>query len=340
MVHRSGLPELTGGASPLAGASSEVSGTSRSKCRRLLQRKILQKCGIAVLVLAGAGLAISAVLAALPGPEGTSFWCRTTDNLITFGRLVIFQYDGLMLYENKPVLHELFEGGLISFQLIFGALLVVMILGVGTGLLLALKPRHMLVKVWAGIVHGLSSAPVLVFGLILIVIITGFFRVPPYRQMLGLGGCGTDALIYLLPVLTLAFGDSLLYDVVRTVNRETRRLLEEDFIKAARARNVPLRRHLYKGLAAPIVATFASKVTYLIGGSVVVEYIFGWEGLAYQVLTALLKTEGHDYPFLLGATALFVLVAIVINLISEIVTLISDPRLCKETAGGLTLQDT
>ena len=64
-----------------------------------------------------------------------------------------------------------------------------------------------------------------------------------------------------------------------------------------------------------------------VGGSVVVEYVFGWQGLGFQVLEILTTDGAKDYPFILAATTLFVGLTVLLHLFSDLATLASDPRL-------------
>ena len=88
-----------------------------------------------------------------------------------------------------------------------------------------------------------------------------------------------------------------------------------------------MRRHLARALVPVTISTFAGKTAYLIGGVVVVEYVFGWPGLAFQVLEILTTNGPKDYPFILAATTLFVGLTLLINLASDLAVLASDPRL-------------
>ena len=285
---------------------------------------LFRRIGVAVLILIGAGVTTSIALAFVPDPTPASAWQRIGANLETF---FTFDYTGRTLNENRPVWEVLVDRSEKSITLIGGALMFVLLLGIPTGVLAALRPHHRAVNAWAGLLQTLSSMPVLVFGFVLILLATQFFGIPPFRQALPAVGRVGIVLIYLLPMLTLAFGDGLLADVMRTVRAETARMMEQDYIRALKARGVGLRRHLFQGLVAPIVATFAGKLSYLIGGSVIVEYVFGWQGLAYQVLNILSQAGAKDYPFILAATTLFVGLTLLLNLVSDITALVTDPRL-------------
>ena len=284
---------------------------------------ILQRLGYALLVLAGTGIAVSLALALVPDADAEPFLQRVGVNLKTF---FTFDYAGRRS-ENFPLVAVLVHRSVLSFTLIGGGLGIALTLGVSTGVLAALKPRSRLVKAWTTGLYTLSAMPILVLGIFAILIATRLFGTPPYRLALESAGGGGVLLIYLLPMLTLALGDSLLADVARTLQDETTRLLNQDYFRVARARNVSVRYHLIRGLVPPTFSLFASKTAYLIGGSVVVEYVFGWQGLGFQVLEILTTDGVKDYSFILAATTLFVSLAVLLHFVSALVTLTSDPRL-------------
>ena len=285
--------------------------------------RALQRLGYALLVFVGAGVAVSLALALVPDAGTEPFLQRAGVNLKTFFTV---DYAGRRS-ENFPLLEVLFHRSVLSFTLIGGALGMALALGVSTGVLAALKPRNRLVKAWTGGLYALSAMPILVFGIFTILIAMRLFGAPPYRLALESAGVGGVLLIYLLPMLTLALGDSLLADVSRTIEDETMRILDQDYIRAARARNVSVRYHLIRSLTPPTIALFASKMAYLIGGSVVVEYVFGWQGLGFQVLEILTTDGVKDYPFILAAATLFVGLTVLLHLVSDLARLASDPRL-------------
>ena len=285
--------------------------------------KILQRVAYALLLWIGAGGAVSLALALVPDAGAAAFGQRLGTHLTTF---FTFDYAG-RTSENFPLSAVLLNRSLLSFTLIGGALVMVLGLGVSAGVLAALKPRNRLVGLWTGLLNTLSAMPVLVFGILAILLVTRLGGTPPFRLALETAGFGSVLLIYLLPMLTLAVGDSLLADVARTLQTETTRLLDQDYIRAARARNVGLRRHLIRTLAPVTISTLAGKTAYLIGGGVVVEYVFGWPGLGFQVLEILTTDGSKDYPFILAATTLFVGLTLLVNLASDLAVLASDPRL-------------
>ncbi len=286
--------------------------------------RVLQRIGLALLVLAGAGVLVSVALALAPEAGDAAFLERAGANLKTF---FTFDYAGRRS-QNFPLLEVLLHRSGLTFTLIGGALALALLLGVPTGVMAALRPHHRLIRAWAGFVHTLSAMPVLVVSILAVLLATRLFGVPPFFSFLDAAGGGRAALIYLLPMLTLALGDGLLSDLARTLHLETTRILDQDYLRAVRARNVSMRYHVVRGLVAPTLAAVAGKTAYLIGGGVVVEYVFGWPGLAYQVLDILATPGGsYDYPFILAATTLFVGLTVLLSLAGEVAALAADPQL-------------
>ena len=62
----------------------------------------------------------------------------------------------------------------------------------------------------------------------------------------------------------------------------------------------------------------------LIGGAVVTEQLFGWQGLGMLIIAAI---KARDYPVIMGITVLTAVVVLVVNLISDILYSILDPRI-------------
>jgi len=285
---------------------------------------VLRRIGGALLVLAGVGVATAVALAFVPAPDDTTILARIGNNLRIFFTL---DYAGRTLNENLPVLDVLLDRAGKSFLLIGGGLVIAALLGIPTGIAAALRPHHRGLRWWRGLLHGLSALPILVLGYAFVLVATEQFDLPPFRQALSVVGGGAAFFIYLLPMLTLAVGDGLLSDLIRTIEAETVHIREQDWFRAARARGLKMRRHLAHSLAAPIATTLANKLAYLISGSVVVEYVFGWQGLGYLILNALVQAGPKDYALVLAATTLFVGVVVLLHLCSTFVALATNPRL-------------
>jgi len=292
-----------------------------------MTEEIFKKIGFTLLVFLGAGLAVSVALALVPDfALEMGFWPRAGENIRTFAT---FDY-GYTRSENIPVAAAIWQGCGRSMILIFGSMIFALVFGLGVGVLAVLRRESLLVKICTSAIYALSSVPTLVWAsLLLFAAAKQILPLPTYDTLVEDINWGKKFLVLLLPVAALALGDGMLADIVRLMEQETSRILEQDFIRAVRARNVDLGRHLFRGLVGPAVSIIAGKISYLISGSIVVESIFNWNGLAFKTLLAVRQTGAKDYPLILAMTMLFVGIVLILNLISDLTALCTDPRLRK-----------
>lgn len=136
-----------------------------------------------------------------------------------------------------------------------------------------------------------------------------------------------DALKHLiLPVITLSFGPTARF--MRFTRSAMLEVLGEGYIQTARAKGLPekivLARHALRNALLPTVTLMAIAIGHMLGGSVLVETIFGWPGMgkyAYDSIVFL------DYTSIMGVTLLATLVFLLANLIVDFVYVLLDPRI-------------
>ena len=108
-------------------------------------------------------------------------------------------------------------------------------------------------------------------------------------------------------------------------------VLNEPFIQAARSRGIStwgvVVRHGFRNALMPVLTTVLSHIPHLIGGSVVVERIFGWPGMGSLMLTAI---QNRDYTIVMGVTVLIALAVLGANLLLDILYGVADPRVSYE----------
>jgi len=129
-----------------------------------------------------------------------------------------------------------------------------------------------------------------------------------------------------LPTVTL----SVIYIalIARITRASVLEVLEEDYIRTARAKGQTERRvllgHALKNAAVPIVTVIGLGVALLIGGVVITESVYNIPGLGRLVVDAILK---RDYPIIQGLILMFSFVYILINLAIDIAYTLLDPRI-------------
>ncbi len=135
-----------------------------------------------------------------------------------------------------------------------------------------------------------------------------------------------DALAHaILPAFTLAlYPIGLVVRMTRTCMLE---VLNEDYIKAARANGVPERTVLYtyalKNAVVPSLTTLVLSFGYSLTGTFLVESIFSWPGLGWYTSKAILNM---DYSAIAGVTLLITLFYVIANIVVDVVQAYLDPR--------------
>lgn len=288
--------------------------------------QILKKVTVAILILISAGLIVSFLLAAIPDNfVDLSFWQRATGHIKTLVTLKFNNPQG-----GSYTLAQVFLARSVkSFILIGGSILVVFLCGIPVGILAAFKKNSRTLTVLINFIYTFSAIPILVWALSIHFITKRVFSKLLTLDMLNLYDTFWHVLGILIPIVVISIGDGMLSDVVRNVREETGKVLEQDFIRALRARGVSLSRHLGRALLVPIFSVLSGKVAYLIGGTVIVEYLFVWKGLGYQILESLAAAGNKDYDFILAATLFFVCIILLFQLLNDLAVIFTDPRMRK-----------
>jgi len=116
--------------------------------------------------------------------------------------------------------------------------------------------------------------------------------------------------------------------VTRMVRASMLEVLGRDYVRTARAKGLAPRRvvyrHALRNALIPVVTIVGFQVAVLIGGTAIVETIFGLPGVGYTLLQAI---KARDYPIIQDATMLIAAVVITMNLLVDILYGIIDPRI-------------
>ncbi len=235
-----------------------------------------------------------------------------------------------------------------TLELVLAALLIGVVFGVPLGLISAVYRDHWPDQIARFMSLGGVSLPSFWLAIILqmkIAFVVGWIpisgrysrlAVPP-KEITGLysvdallaldGDALRMALKYLLlPALCLSFG--VLATVARTVRADALEVLGTDYIRTARAIGIPenalILKYTLKNASLNTLTQVGLFFGYTITGSVLVENIFSWPGIGnYAVSAALSK----DYVPLMGVTLLTGLAIVLVNLITDLLYAILDPRI-------------
>ncbi len=130
---------------------------------------------------------------------------------------------------------------------------------------------------------------------------------------------------FILPALTI--GTALAAIISRMTRNSMLDIMREDFIRTARAKGLNPRlvilKHGLRNAALPLITIIGLQFGVLLTGAVVTEKIFDWPGLGSLILEAL---GNRDYPLVQGCVLIFSSIYLGVNLITDIIYKIVDPR--------------
>jgi peptide/nickel transport system permease protein len=138
---------------------------------------------------------------------------------------------------------------------------------------------------------------------------------------------GPGRLRYLiLPVAILALPTLAVF--IRFVRSSMLEVIKQDYVTTARAKGLSdpsvTYGHALKNALIPIFTVVGTQLARLLGGSVIVEYIFAWPGLGALAYESILR---RDYPVVLALTMLTGAFILVVNVVVDIAYTVADPRL-------------
>ncbi len=285
--------------------------------------KLIQKMFFAVVLFFAAGILISVLLALVPDVYlDQTFTERFVSNVTVF---VNFDYSHSEFGE-YTLMDVILNRGVNSFSLIIMSLGCILLIGIPLGYFASMRKHVFFTSYWEKAIHVISSCPILIWALFFNFIFINNHILPTYDSMLEAHGV-LKVVFFMLPALTVAIGDGILSDVIRMMKEATDKASTEEYLRVLRSRNVPVAKHLIRSLLPAVGSIISNKITYLIGGIVVVEYVFNWKGLGYQILSSISTTGAKNYNFVLGASVLLVGVVVFVHLLSDLATILSDPRI-------------
>jgi peptide/nickel transport system permease protein len=237
---------------------------------------------------------------------------------------------GYDYYHDQSVAEIIKQAFPVTFSLLLGAAPLWLLLGVGSGVYAAVRPRSVLDRLFTGIALFFYSIPPFVLGLVLILFlyyeltIHGHAWFPPSGYVPFTDDPLQWARQLILPWITLALVTAGAY--TRLTRTSMLEVMNEDYLRTARAKGLRLRQVHRQGLRAastPIVTQFGIDVGALIGGAVITEQVFGLPGLGYTAVHAI---EQQDLPVIIGIVLVASAGVVVANILVDLFYAVLDPR--------------
>lgn len=209
-----------------------------------------------------------------------------------------------------------------TLMLAAGALLVACGIGVPIGILLAIFRNSPAAKTAAGFVLAAQSMPTFWSGILMILV---------FSVLLGwLPPSSTGDLSHLV-MPSFALGLLSMATFARITRSALLDELSKDYVRTARSRGVRSRRllirHLARNASIPVITVAALEISNLLAGAVIVETVFAWPGLGQVTVQAILA---RDFMIVQGVVLLGAFVTVLLNLFSDLLYSLVDPRIVLE----------
>jgi len=227
---------------------------------------------------------------------------------------------GRSYYTNRKISDDLLQKFPNTVRLALAAMLFASVLGIGLGVVSAMKRDTLWDRIVTLITVGGISVPVFWLGLALMLVFAFYLRwLPP-------SGMGDGSLVYLiLPAATLGtFSLSYIARVTRSSMLES---LSQPYVATARAKGLTestvVLKHALRNSLIPVVTLIGLDLGSYLNGAVLTETIFGWDGLGRYALDGIIK---RDYPVIMGVVLFGAVIFVTMNLLVDISYHFLDPR--------------
>lgn len=233
---------------------------------------------------------------------------------------------GRSLASRVPVWDELMSRLPVTLELALLSTICALVVAVPIAVWAGYRPAGLVDRVSGALVSITMAIPNFLLGLLLVFVFGVMLQAFPVSGWLPLSdGIAAHSSRLVLPVITLAAGQSVLF--IRILRGDIATTIGEDFILAARARGIRtpaiLFRHALRPSAFALLTVLGLSLGQLIGGTVIVEQLFGLPGMGQTLIAAI---NGRDIFVVQGAVLLIAVGYVLINTLVDLAYPLLDPR--------------
>ncbi len=239
---------------------------------------------------------------------------------------------GISLDSQQPVASLLAERFPNTVILSASTLIFTLLIGIPLGVLAAVRRGSVLDRGITFLSTIGMAIPEFWLGILLIIVFAVMYQIFPASGMLTPGGAfaiGDLARHMILPMITLSI--LMLPNIVRFTRSAMVDVISLDYIRTAKAKGLGSFRvffkHALRNALVPIAAIVGLIIPILLGGSAVVENVFGWPGMGRLAVQAAVN---RDYTVVMGVTMLVGTIVIMANILTDLLYSVLDPRIRHE----------
>lgn len=250
--------------------------------------------------------------------------------LVRFGQWIggVLQGDlGTSVFSRRPVTELIVQRLEPTVALTVASLVIAVAIAVPLGVIAAWRSGGIVDRLAMSFAVVGFSVPVFVLAYLLIMLFSVEWDLLPVQGYVPIAyGVGPFLERLILPALSLGLVNAAL--IARITRATMLEVLGQDYIRAARAKGLPIRtvllKHALKNAAVPIVTVIGISFALLISGVVVTETVFNIPGLGRLTVDAILR---RDYPVIQGLILVFSATYVIVNLLVDLSYGLFDPRI-------------
>ena len=213
-----------------------------------------------------------------------------------------------------------------TLELIGAATIFAVLLGVPGGMLAALRRGGGIDRVAAVLAAFALALPVFVTGTLMVLLFAQTLHwVPAGGSVDFAADPGRHLLLLAMPAITIGLG--LTASVFRMTRAAVLDVSQHDYVRTAHAKGVRSGRvwlhHILRNALTPIVTVIALNLGTLLGGTVLVEYVFNYPGISGLLVDAV---NARDYPMVQGVVLVISILLVLLNLGVDLLYAVLDPR--------------
>ena len=229
-----------------------------------------------------------------------------------------FDFGPSVKQRGQSVIDIIGRGLQVSAKLGVSAACLAALLGIPLGAVAALRRNTFTDRVIMVFSTAAVSMPGFIMGSLLLLVFAQILNILPAN--------GETAAGLILPIITLSL--SPMAQITRLTRSSRLDVLGQDYIRTAKAKGVSgkkiIFKHALKNALIPVITYFGPMLAYIVTGSLVVEKIFAVNGIGRAFVNSI---TARDYPLIMGTTIVLATLIVVMNLVSDILYKVVDPRI-------------
>lgn len=245
------------------------------------------------------------------------------EQYITYLKDIVTKFDfgPSIKQRGREVIDIIADGMKTSAKLGVAAAGIALVSGTVLGSVAALRRNKFIDRVIMVVTTAFVSMPSFIMGTFLLLLFTVTWTIFPAN--------GAEAGGLVLPIITLSL--SPMANITRLTRSSMLDVLGQDYIRTAKAKGVSSVKvifgHALKNALIPVVTYFGPMLAYIVTGSLVVEQIYAVPGIGRSFVSSIIN---RDYTLIMGTTIVLAILIVIMNLISDILYKVIDPRITLE----------